>query len=181
MRITTTSQYAALAGLFLMYSGAFAGDVKVFPVKGIEVGKYQTYQWMPVRIVTKQGILEDDDVIAPEIRKAVNRELQSKGYKEIAEEGQLQVRCVGLSVASNQLEGYLVGWGWATGWGWAPTTTTAVSRINWQGTVALALFDPTLKQIVWSGYASEALNPNEIDKTINKATTRLFKKLPVRK
>jgi hypothetical protein len=155
-----TRHSAALAGMLLFPSGAFAGDVKTFPAKGVDVSRYETYQWMPVRILTKQGIQENDAVVAPEIRKAVNRELERKGYKEVADGGQLQVLSMGLSEASNQLEGFLVGWGWEPGWGWAPTTTTAISRVNRQGTLAIGLVDPRSKKAVWSGYASSLRNVN---------------------
>ena len=173
--------HVVLAGILLFSSGAFAGDVKVFPVKGVDVTRYETYQWMPIRILTKQGVKENDDDVAPLIRKAVNEALQSKGYKEVAEGGQLEVRCMGLSAATNQLEGFLVGWGWESGWGWAPTTSTTISRVNRKGTLALGLVDPQTKKAVWSGYASEALNPGSIDKTVNKAAANLFKKMPARK
>jgi hypothetical protein len=167
--------------LLLISSAAIAGEVKTFPIKGVDVTRYETYQWMPVRILTQTGIKENDDVVAPEIRKAVNRELQSKGYKEVTSGGQLQVLSMGLSQASNQLEGFLVTWGWDPGWGWAPTTSTAVSRVNKEGMLAIGLVDPQTKKPVWSGYASEGLNPGAIGKTVDKAASRLFKKLPARK
>jgi len=171
----------AFAGAILLCSSAFAGSVKTFAVKGVDVSKYETYQWMPVRILTKVGIQENDEVVAPEIRKAVNRELQQKGYREVAEGGQLQILCMGLSEPSNQLEGLLVTWGWAPGWGWAPTTATAVSRVNREGTIALGFIDAQTKKPVWSGFASEALHLQAINKTVDKAAARLFKKMPARK
>lgn len=173
--------YALLAGILLFCSGAFAGEVKVFPAKGVDITKYETYHWAPIRILTKQGVKENDDVVAPLIRNAVNQALQSKGYKEVPNGGQLEVRCMGLSDASNQLEGFLVGWGWEYGWGWAPTTSTTVSRVNRKGTLALGLVDLQTKKAAWSGFASEALNEGSVDKTVNKAAANLFKKLPARK
>src|SRR4051794_23148693 len=101
---------AALAGIFLICSGAFAGNVKTFAPKGSDVSRYETYQWMPIRILTKQGIKENDDVVAPQIRKAVSRELQAKGYKEVPEGGQLELLCMGLRESNHSLEGFLVGW-----------------------------------------------------------------------
>ena len=172
---------AALAGLFLLSSGAFAGDVKTFAGKGVDVTRYETYHWSPIRILTKQGLKENDDVVAPEIRRAVNRELQKKGYKEVASGGQLEIRCMGLNEASNQVEGFLVGMGWDVGWGWAPTTQVVVNRVNREGTLVIGLVDPKSNKPAWSGFASEALHPEAIAKTVDKAAAKLFKKLPPRK
>ena len=89
---------------------------------------------------------------------------------------------MGLSEATNQLEGFLVSWGWEPGWGWAPTTATAVSRVNHSGTLALALVDTQTKKAVWSGFATEGMpDLKYVEKTINKAASHLFKKLPAKR
>lgn len=160
-------QSVALVLLLALSSASLLGEVKTFRPKGMDVSKYETYQWMPVRILTKLGIQENDDIVAPEIKKAVSRELQRKGYREVAEGGQLQVLAMGLSEAHNQLEGFLVGWGWEPGWGWAPTTATAISQVNREGTLAIGLVDAKTKKPVWSGFASEALHPEKISRTVD--------------
>jgi Domain of unknown function (DUF4136) len=170
-----------LVPFFIVSSDAVA-KVKTFPAKGSDISTYETYHWASVRILTKQGVLENDPDVAPKIKTAVNDQLVKKGYREVATGGQLEVRVMGLSEASNQLEGVLIGWGWEPGWGWAPTTASAISQVNRNGTLALALVDVQTKKPVWSGFATEALEKlEEIEKTINKAASHLFKKLPAKR
>jgi hypothetical protein len=167
--------------LFVVSNDARA-KVKTFQAKGNDISRYETYHWASIRILTKQGILENDPDVAPKIKMAVNDQLAKKGYREVATGGQLEVRTMGLNEASNQLEGILIGWGWEPGWGWAPTTASAISQVNRNGTLALALVDTQTKMAVWSGFATEALeNAANIEKTINKAASNLFKKLPTKR
>src|SRR5262245_38472284 len=108
-----------LVPLFIMSKDAGA-KVKTFQAKGNDISRYETYHWSPIRILTKEGIKENDPDVAPKIKTAVSDQLTKKGYREVNTGGQLEVRIMGLSAASNQLEGILIGWGWEPGWGWAP-------------------------------------------------------------
>src|ERR1041385_7290857 len=50
-----------------------AGSVKSWVGKDADFSRYKTYEWLPVRVLTKTGVVENDEVAAPLIRAAVNR------------------------------------------------------------------------------------------------------------
>ena len=176
------TRFLLCLGLLSVAANDAAAEVKTFQPKGSDISRYETYHWASIRILTKQGVKEDDPDVAPLIKTAVNAQLANKGYREVASGGQLEVRTMGLSEATNQLEGFLITWGWEPGWGWAPTTATAVSRVNKSGTLALALVDTQTKKAVWSGFATEGMpDLKYVEKTINKAASHLFKKLPAKR
>jgi hypothetical protein len=58
--------------------------------------------------MTRQGLLEDDPVVAPIIRQVVNKYLVAKGYREVAENGQLKLLTGGFGETTSQLEGFLI-------------------------------------------------------------------------
>ena len=100
-----------LLALAVFASVMAAAKVKILAPKKHNVTSYKTYQWLPPRIMTRWGLLEDDPVFAPVIRQAVNHELARKGYKEVAEGGELSVATGGFSRTTSQLEGFLLNWG----------------------------------------------------------------------
>jgi hypothetical protein len=169
--------------VFLLAEVTHAAEVKVFPAKGQDVSIYRTYHWVAPKVVTKQGVLEDDPDVAPLIKKSINQQLTRKGYSEVPAGGELVVQSAGLSVVSSQLEGYLLTWGFDPYWGtYDVTTASPVSRVNREGTLLIALIEAKTKKVVWSGYTTEALGrPSTLPTSIDKAASRLFKKLPASK
>ena len=81
-RCWPTSVLLVLAFLVPLLLG---GKVKTFASKEDDVRSYKTYEWLPPRVMTRYGLLEGDELVAPVIRQAVNRELARKGYTEVAE------------------------------------------------------------------------------------------------
>ena len=172
----------ALLTLLLLAPPTAEAKVKVFLPSGQDVARYTTYQWAPIRIVTKSGILEDDPEISPLIRESVNRHLTARGYTEVSEGGELQVLTAGLNHASSQLEGFLLAWGFDVYWGYGVTAVSAVKRVNQQGVLIVSLVDTKTEKGVWAGYATRSFGrPGTIANTIEKAASRLLKKLPKKK
>lgn len=170
-----------VAGL-LLSAVVSAADVKVFPAKGRDLTQYATYQWRATRVLTSQGFVEDDPEIAPLIRQSVSSELARRGYTAVSEGGELLLVSVALGSASNQLEGFLVSWGFDYYWGYGVNTVSPVSRVNKEGTLFVCLLDAETNESIWSGYVTEALGrPATLSKTIDKAASRLIKKIPKRK
>src|SRR5882724_488107 len=75
----------------LLAAPCYAGKVQSWTGADADFNRYKTYQWLPVRVLTKTGVIEDDEVAAPLIRKAVNRQLALRGLKEVKEAGDLQI------------------------------------------------------------------------------------------
>lgn len=159
-----------------------AGDVKVFPVPKTDYSKYKTYNWLPPRLVTPAGIVDDDPRIAPMIKAAVNRELNKKGMTEVPSGGSVQVVSLGMQTGTLMLDGFLASYGFDAYWGYGTVTLSPVTSYNREGTLAVALVDPTTKKGIWAGMATEALGrPGRTEGAINDAAQRMFKKYPPKK
>jgi hypothetical protein len=65
----------------LVVAGLLNAKGKILPFKKYDISKYETYQWLPPRAMTRQGLLEDDPVLAPIIRQVVSKFLIAKGYR----------------------------------------------------------------------------------------------------
>jgi hypothetical protein len=177
--------------LALLIPLLLAGKVKTFSSQEDDVTTYRTYEWLPPRVMTRHGLLEDDDLLAPAIRQAVNRELARKGYKEVADGGDLQVASGGFARTSSQLEGFLVHWGFDYYWGdWGASSVVPITRQHREGTLAIVLVDSKTRKGVWGGLATALIgNPNlggksldkPLAKSIDKAAKSILKKLPKRR
>jgi hypothetical protein len=148
--------------------------------KGVDLASYKTYQWLPPKLLAKTGLVEDDPVIAPAIKEAVNRELTARGLREVAQGGDLLVSTVALAVSTPQLEAVLL----------APVSPSFVSvplattgRYNREGTLAINLIDSRTKTTAWAAAATDSIDnkPGAGQKKIPKAAAAMFKKYPVPK
>ncbi len=179
----STFRWVGLAVVVFLFCSVLPAKVKVFQKDKKALARCKTYQWEPVRLVTKKGIVDDDPEFTPVLKQAINRQMAAKGYTEVAKDGEMRLLAAGLRVTSSQLEGFLVSWGFDFYWGYyGVNTVSPVSRINHEGTLVVGLLDAETKQILWNGYATEALGgPGSVKETIEKIVSRLFKKLPKRK
>ena len=166
-----------------MAAPALAGDVKAFtPKEKVDYQRYKTYQWNSVRLATKSGIVEDDDVVAPLIRAAVNKQLSAKGMTMVESGGDLIINSAGVASGMYQVEGWLVSFGFDAYWGYGSPMLAEVNRYNKEGTLVVVLVDPSTKKGVWAGFATEALGKESmIPGAVEKAAQRLFKKFPRKK
>lgn len=155
-----------------------AGEVKAFPKPDVDFSQYKTYEWIAPRVLTRQGILEDDPNFAPMIRKAINKQLSGKGLKDVPSGGDLRVQAGGIAQASSQIDALIFS-GFDFYWGVGPTNITPITRVNKEGLLAVSLIDTKTRKPVWSGYAVEGLaSRGNVEATIDKAAGRLFKKFP---
>ncbi len=167
-----------LAGLLLSIAvPAIAGDVQAFTAPGVNLSNYKTFKMLPVRVLTKAGIQENDPTYSPYIEASIRKELTSKGLIEVSSNADLEVSAGGLARAFPQLEGLIYSFTVDADWGTGPIAT--VGRYNKEGTVVVNLIDPRTKKSVWLGLASRAWGkPSTVDSMIAKATASLFKKYP---
>jgi len=182
---------AASVAIALLMPALLFGKVKTFASNDDDIGLYKTYEWLPVRVMTRHGLVEDDALLAPAIRQAVNRELGRRGYREVAEGGNLQVASGGFGKMGSQLEGFLVHWGFDYYWGdWGASFAAPVQRQYRMGTLAVVLVNPETKKGVWGGLATTEIGNRNLDagsldkslaKAIDKAAQNILKRLPKRK
>ena len=66
-----------LHSAFLIPS-VFAGKVDAWKGKDIDFSRYKAYEWLPPRVLTRAGVVEDHPA-NPAVREAVGRQLSQRG------------------------------------------------------------------------------------------------------
>ena len=176
------AQIALIGGLLLAWSvAASAQDIKYNFVQGTDFSKYKTYKWVKVPNGQYPNQILDEQIMA-----AIDTQLATKGLTKTEDNPDLYVV---YQVAINQEKqwnsystgGNMWGWGGWGGWGGMSTTTTTTSTIN-VGTLNCDLYDVANKKQIWRGEASKTLgsgkDPQKVQKNLNKAMAKLFKKYP---
>src|SRR5688572_18751732 len=88
----------------LLPQQCFAGKVRTQIAPGADMARYKTYQWLPTRALKKTGLVENDPILTPLIKEAVNRELTKRGLTEVAAGADLQVAAGVMTHANAQVE-----------------------------------------------------------------------------
>jgi hypothetical protein len=169
----------ALLALGALPQPVHAGKVRTQLGSGVDMAQYKTYQWLPTRVLRNTGLVEDDPVLTPLIKEAVNRELMKRGLTEVQQGGDLQIAAGVTTQAIPQLEAvYMPGPDLYFG-----TPVATMGRYNRKGSLLLNLIDTKTKKSAWSGIAEEDLDnvQGSGQKKIGKAAENLFKKFPVKK
>src|SRR5579863_4940405 len=129
LMLATSIRASFLCTLFgLLPTLVIADEVKTFPVKGVDFTVYKTYTMLPVRVLTKSGVQENDPNISPFIIKSVRKELAKKGLTEVSEHADLQVAAGGLGAAIPQVEALIYNFSMDADWSTGNVTT--IGRYN---------------------------------------------------
>ena len=149
----------------------------------VDFSKYKTYHWVDITGATYPNQLQDQ-----QIRQAIDSSLRMKGL--VRQDTGTVSLYVGYQVTvqdQQQLNAYSTGGGMGRGWGWGGgmggmgVTTATTSTIE-VGTLAVDLYDPTMKQLIWQGTATKQLNPSsdaaKNQENLQKATNKLLKDYP---
>ncbi len=153
---------------------AFAQDVSVNYAPGTDFFKYTTYRWVEVA-----GAEKPDDIVDGQIRQAVETVLAGKGLKKVeGDEATLFVAYQLALTQERQVNAYSSG-GYGYRYGGGMQTTTATTTTINIGTIALDMYDPALKELVWRGQASKTVDakakPEKRQKNLEKAMNKLLK------
>jgi hypothetical protein len=160
---------------------ASAQDIKFNYMPGTDFSKYRTYKWVQIPNVQYPNSIMDD-----QIKRAIDAQLATKGLAKTEDNPDLYVTYQAAVSQERQWNSYSTGggpWGWGGwgGWGGMSTTTTTSSTIN-IGTLDVDVYDVATKKQIWRGEASKTLgsgkDPKKVDKNLNKAMAKLFKKYP---
>jgi len=167
----------AVLGVLMVGAGtALAQDISVNYLPGTDFSKYKSYKWVQV-----QGAEKPDQIIDSQITQAIDKALAVGGLSKAAgDKADLYVAYQIAYTKEQQWNTYNVGgpyaWRYGGGTGTASSTTIAI------GTVALDMFDPVAKELVWKGQASKTLSnekdPEKRQKNIDKAMAKLLKDFP---
>jgi hypothetical protein len=144
----------------------------------IDFSKYKTYQWVNI-----DGATYPDQLTDLMIRNAVDSTLRMKGLVR-QDSGSVSL-FVGYQLATTQDKEWNAygtggGYGWRGGAGMGMATATQSTVTT--GTLAVDLYDPALKQLVWKSTATKQLNPSsdpaKNQKNMQNATNKMFKNFP---
>jgi hypothetical protein len=157
-------------------SVALAQDVTVNYVPGTDFAKYKTYKWIEV-----QGAEKPDQIINTQITQAIDKALAAGGLtKAPGDKADLYIAYQIAYSKEQQWSTYNVGGPYA--WRYGGGTGTATSSTIAIGTVAIDVYDPVAKELVWKGQASKTLSnekdPAKRQKNIDKAMAKLLKDFP---
>ena len=162
----------ALAVALLACGMTWAQDVKYNFMPGTDFSKYHSYKW-----VTIEGGSHPNQIVDQEIKQAVDSQLAAKGLtKTDNDKADLYI---GYQIAVDQEKQWnAFGMGGARWGGMASATSSTISN----GTLVLDLYDPTTKQLVWTGNATKTLDPSgnqeKNQKNLDKAMAKLLKNYP---
>ena len=163
-----------LTAVLCLGVAAFAQEVRFDYDRSANFSAYKTYEWVDYKPVQIGDQLMDRD-----IKRAVDAQLAGKGLRRVDTGGDLYVGYQ--ASVSHEKEFNGLGWGgppWFGNWGNTRVTTSTIEI----GTLAIGLFDPATRQLVWRGLASKTLDmskdPDKNYRTLEKAMAKLFKNYP---
>jgi len=170
---TYLSSGLAIALLLLAAGPLVAQDVKSNFMPGTNFSKYHTYKWVNI-----EGASHPDQIVDAEIKQAVDAQLATKGLTKT--DGDKADMYVGYQIAVDQQKQWN-GYGMGGGVRWGEMATATSSTIN-VGTLVLDMYDPTTKQLVWTGSATKTMDPSsnqqKNEKNLSKAMEKLLKNYP---
>src|SRR6186713_2732229 len=166
-------------------SAALAQDVRYNFDKQSNFSGFKTYRWVALK-----GAQPLPDLTERQVKAAIDAELAKKGLT-LAQGDQADL-LVGYQAAvdtEKQYTSYDTGWGYGPGWyggGWygggGMSTTTGQTSTIYVGQLALDMFTPGTKALVFRSTASKTLDtkakPEKQQKNLAKAVTKMLKDYP---
>jgi len=151
-----------------------AQDVSTNSMPGTDFSKYHTYKWVAIA-----GATQLNQIVDAQIKSSVDSQLATKGLtKTDSEKADLYIGYQASLDQEKQWNTYNTGGGYRWGGGMATATSTNITV----GTLVLDMYDPSTKQLVWSGRATKTLDPSNSQekkqKNLDKAMQKLLKNFP---
>jgi hypothetical protein len=179
----TLYMLASLA--LLLSSSAVSQDVRYNFDKNSDFSKYKTYKWVPIK-----DAQQPNDLVDKQIKDALDAELATKGLsKTDSDSADLYIGYQTAIGQEKQFTSYSSDWGYGAGWyrgGWYGSPgggmTTGQTSTIYTGQLALDMYDPKGKDLVWRGVASKTIDtkakPEKQQKNLAKAVKKLLKNYP---
>lgn len=151
-----------------------AQDVTTNAMPGVSFANYHTYKW-----VTVEGASYPNQIVDTQIKNSIDSQLQTKGLvKSTTDKADLYVAYQVSLNQEKQWNAYGMGGGLRWGGGMATAQSSTISI----GTLVLDMYDPSTKQLVWTGRATKTLDPGANEqkkqKNLDKAMQKLLKNFP---
>jgi hypothetical protein len=164
----------SLAYVLILTSTVVSAQQVVYNfMPGTDFSKYHTYKWVDI-----PSNVHPNQIVAQEIRDAVNNVLAAKGFALAT--GDKADLNVGYQCSVDQ-ERQWNAWGMGGGLRWGGMASAESSTIT-NGMLAVDFYDPTSQQLIWRGSAAQTLNPSgnqqkDIER-LNKAVAKLLRNFP---
>jgi hypothetical protein len=150
-----------------------AQDVTTNSMPGADFTKYHTYKWVPI-----DGAVQPNQIVDAQIKQSIDSQLAAKGLTKT--DGDKADLLVGYQISiqqEKQWNAYGTG-GMRWGGGMASAQQSTIST----GMLVLDMYDPSTKQLVWTGRVSKTLDPSanqgKKQKNLDKAMQKLLKNFP---
>jgi hypothetical protein len=167
-------------------SNALAQDVRYNFDKTANFAAFKTYKWVAIK-----GATQLSDLVDKQIKAAVDAELTTKGLTRT--EAETADLFIGYQAAVGQEKEYTsfdTGWGYGPGYagrGWyggggGGGMTSGQTSTIYVGQLALDMYAPAPKTLVWRGAACKTLDteakPDKQEKNLKKAVAKMLKNYP---
>lgn len=171
--------------LSLLSVCGFAQDVRYNFDKGTDFTQYRTFKWVQIKDVPQLNQLVDQ-----QLKSAIETGLAAKGLtKATGEDANLWIAYQFTLAQEKEFSSYSSDFGYGPGWGrgWygggmGGTMTTGETSTIHIGEIALDMYDPAMKQIVWRGTATKTIDakakPEKRQKNLAKGVAKLLKNFP---
>jgi hypothetical protein len=174
MRMGIAKFALGLSVAVLTCSFTMAQDVTTNSMPGVDFSKYHTYKWVPI-----EGAIQLNQIVDAQIKQSVDSQLAGKGLtKTDGEKADLLIGYQASIDQEKQWNAYGMGGGIRWGGGMASAQQSTIST----GTLVLDMYDPSTKQLVWTGRVSKSLDPSanqaKKQKNLDKAMQKLLKNYP---
>ena len=168
-------------------SATYAQDVRTNYMPGTDFSKYHTYAWVEdVQGVPALGG-HPDQILDAQVKQAIDSQMAAKGFTRVVDGGNADL-VLGYQLAidrEKQINGFANGWGGWGPWGGGLDTFSANTSSNYIGTFVVAMYDPTVKKLIWIGAAQHAIEPSKKPEKnqgkLNKGAEKLLKDFPPRR
>jgi hypothetical protein len=166
-------------------SSALAQDVRYNFAKEANFTSFKTYKWVSIKSAQPLS-----DLVDSQIKSAVDAELGKKGLmKTESDNADLFVGYQAAISTEKQYTSFDTGWGYGGGWygggmyrGGGMSTTTGTTSTIYVGQLALDMYTPGTKALVFRSTASKTLDskakPEKQQKNLTKAVTKMLKDYP---
>ena len=161
-----SAAFIALSAMILI-TGCSSVQIETDYNREVDFTKYNSYRWIPHIEGTENNPLMNDPLIEGHVKSAVNSELAKKGYTKL-EEGHPDFLVAWYFTARNRVDvthsyGY-----------WYPHTSVYKYK---EGTLVIDIVDRVDKQLIWRGWATDALQDrSKIKDQIDYSIQKLMKK-----
>ena len=174
-----------LASVALLLGSAVSQDVRYNFDKNTDFSKFKTYKWVPIKDAPQLN-----DLVDKQVKDALDAELATKGLsKTDSDSADLYIGYQTAIGQEKQFTSYSSDWGYGGGWyrgGWYGSPgggmTTGQTSTIYTGQLAVDMYDPKGKDLVWRGVASKTIDqkakPEKQQKNLAKAVKKLLKNYP---